>query len=510
LAIIVTLHTGCRIGSEAKAPLDYLVIGIESNPSHLDPRYATDANSARISSLIYSSLIRLDEKARLVGDVAERWTMIDAQTYNFQIRSGVTFHDGRALTARDVKYTYDSIMDRRNRSPKRGPLRVLKSVEQLGTQQIRFHLSEPHAPFLEHCTIGIVPVENGTLGENGSNHVPPGSGPFALAGINPGDKVYLKANSSYWEGKPRLAGVAFQIVPDAIVRVLEFKKGTIQLLQNDIEPDTLPWLEKNTDAVVETNPGTTFQYIGINLTHPILKHREVRQALAHAIDRDGIIRHILKDQATAANGLLSPLNWAHDDSVPHWPFDPAKAQRLLDQAGYPDPDGEGPRPRFKLSFKTTNIDLRRRIAETLKEQLSRVGVELEVRSYEWGTFYSDIKKGNFHLYSLAWVGIADPDAYYNIFHSLSVPPNGDNRGGYKNPSVDHLLEHGRRESDSGQRKALYHQVQQIIHEDLPYIPLWWVKNVVARKPNIVGFTPYPDGDLFSLRHTSLRQAPHLQ
>ena len=509
-AIIVTLLTGCRVGSEAKTPLDYLVIGIESSPSHLDPRYATDANSARISSLIYSSLLRLDDKSHLVGDLAEHWTMIDAQTYRFRIRKGVTFHDGRALTARDVKYTYDSIMDRRNRSPKRGPLRVLKSVEQLGTQEIRFHLSEPHAPFLEHCTIGIVPVDNATPGENARGQTPPGSGPFALARINPGEKVSLKANSSYWEGKPLLAGLAFQIVPDAIVRVLEFKKGTIQLLQNDIEPDTLPWLEKNTDAIVETDPGTTFQYIGINLTHPILKKRNVRQALAHSIDRDGIIRHILKDQATAANGLLSPLNWAHDDSVPHWPFDPAKARRLLDQAGYPDPDGEGPRPRFKLSFKTTNIDLRRRIAETLKEQLSHVGVELEVRTYEWGTFYSDIKKGNFHLYSLAWVGIVDPDVYYNIFHSSSAPPNGDNRGSYNNPAVDRLLEQGRRESDPGRRKALYYQVQQIIHQDLPYIPLWWVKNVVVRKPQVVGFTPYPDGDLFSLRRTSLSHAPRLQ
>jgi peptide/nickel transport system substrate-binding protein len=510
LAIIITLHTGCRIGSEAKPPLDYLVIGIESSPGNLDPRYATDANSARISSLIYSSLLRLDEKSRLVGDLAEQWTVIDAQTYDFQIRSGVTFHDGRALTARDVKYTYDSIIDRRNRSPKRGPLRVLKSVEQLGTQGIRFHLTEPHAPFLEHCTIGIVPLDTGMPGENGSRQVPPGSGPFVLEGIDPGEKVYLKANSSYWQSKPRLPGLAFQIVPDAIVRVLEFKKGTIQLLQNDIEPDTLPWLKKSTAAIVETYPGTTFQYIGINLTHPILKHRNVRQALAHSIDRDGIIRHILKDQATAANGLLSPLNWAHDDSVPHWPFDPAKAKRLLDQAGYPDPDGEGPRPRFKLSFKTTNIDLRRRIAETLKEQLSRVGVELEVRTYEWGTFYSDIKKGNFHLYSLAWVGIVDPDVYYNIFHSSSLPPNGDNRGGYNNPALDRLLEQGRRESDPGLRRALYQQVQQMIHEDLPYIPLWWVKNVVVRKPEIIGFTPYPDGDLFSLRSTSLRQGSHLQ
>jgi peptide/nickel transport system substrate-binding protein len=509
LTITVTLLSGCRIGPETKPSLDDLVIGIESSPSQLDPRYATDANSARISSLIYSSLIRLDDKSRFVGDLAQQWTMIDAQTYSFRIRRGITFHDGRALTAGDVKYTYDSIMDRRNRSPKLGSLRVLESVEQLGTDEIRFHLSEPHAPFLEHCTIGIVPVNSRVPRENGSQEAPPGSGPFALAEINPGEKVSLKANASYWEGKPRLAGLAFRIVPDATVRVLEFQKGTIHLLQNDIEPDTLPWLEKNTDAVVDTNPGTTFQYIGINLTHPILRNREVRQALAQSIDRDGIIRHILKDQATAANGLLSPLNWAHDDSVPHWRFDPQKAQQLLDQAGYPDPDGDGPRPRFKLSFKTTNIDLRRRIAETLKEQLSRVGIELEVRTYEWGTFYSDIKKGNFHLYSLAWVGIVDPDVYYNIFHSSSAPPNGDNRGRYSNPVVDHLLEQGRRESDPRQRKALYHQVQQMINQDLPYIPLWWVKNVVVRKPQVVGFTPYPDGDLFSLRRTSLSHSPHL-
>jgi peptide/nickel transport system substrate-binding protein len=510
VTIIVALLTGCRGGSKTEIPPDSLVIGIESNPSHLDPRYATDANSSRISLLIYNSLLRIDQNSRLVGDLAEHWTMLDDLTYIFRIRRGVTFHDGSPLTSTDVKYTYDSIMDPRSRSPKRGRLKVLQSVEQLGSHDIRFRLSEPHAPFFEHCTIGIVPADSMALEDNGRKEPPPGSGPFALSGINPGEKVFLKANSSYWEGKPRLPGLVFKIIPDAIVRVLEFKKGTIQLLQNDIEPDTLAWLEKSTDAIIETNPGTTFQYIGINLTHPILKQQRVRQALAHAIDRDGIIRHILKDQATAANGILSPMNWAHDNSVPYWPYDPARAQQLLDEAGFPDPDGDGPQTRFKLSFKTTNIDLRRRIAESLKEQLSRIGVELEVRTYEWGTFYSDIKKGNFHLYALAWVGIVDPDVYYNIFHSASFPPNGDNRGRYNNYAVDRLVEKGRRESDLRQRKALYHQVQEIMHRDLPYIPLWWVKNVVVRKPQVVGFIPYPDGDLFSLRQTSLHHALYNQ
>jgi peptide/nickel transport system substrate-binding protein len=449
----------------------------------------------------------MDHRSQLTGDLAENWTMRDAQTYDFNIRKGVLFHNGKELTAGDVKYTYDSIMDPRSRSPKRGPLKMLESVEELGPYEIRFRLSQPYAPFLEHCTIGIVPGKKPREPNKDNNEPPPGSGPFILAGIHPGEKIILKANPLYWESRPRVAGLVFKVVPDAIVRVLEFQKGTLQLLQNDIEPDTLLWLERNTDAVVETNQGTTFQYVGINLTHPILKHQKVRQALAHAIDREGIIRHILKGQATVANSLLSPLNWAYDSTLPYWDYDPATAERLLDEAGFSDPDGDGPRPRFKLSFKTTNIDLRKRIAEALKEQLNSVGIELEVRTYEWGTFYNDVKKGNFHLFSLAWVGIFDPDIYYNIFHSSSIPPNGDNRGHYQNVEVDRLVEQGRHESDPRRRMLIYARVQQIMHEDLPYIPLWWVKNVVVRKPEVVGFTPYPDGDLFSLRQTSLLQAP---
>ena len=507
LLLIVSMSVvACRFFSPVQAPPDYLTVGIESNPTRLDPRYATDANSARIGSLIYNSLLRADENGRLRSDLAENWSLLDDRTYSFHIRRGVTFHDGRPLTAADVKFTYDSILEPRNRSPKRAPLKFLESIEQLGADEVRFRLSSPYGPFLEQCTIGIVPKGAQASADAGYTMPPPGSGPFALAAFDSGEKLVLKANPSYWEGKPKLAGVTFTIVPDATVRVLEFKKGSIQLLQNDIEPDTLSWLEKKTDGVVETHQGTTFQYIGINLTHPILKYQKVRQALAYAIDRDRIIRYLLKDQAIPANGLLSPSQWAYDGSVRQWPYQPSLAKKLLDEAGFIDPDGDGPKARFKLSFKTTNIDLRRRVAEAMKEQLRDVGIELEIRTYEWGTFYSDVKKGNFHLFSLAWVGISDPDIYYNIFHSKSVPPDGDNRGQYRNPIIDDLLEQGRHETDQQRRTAVYRRVQNILHDDLPYVPLWWVKNVIVRKPQIAGFTPYPDGDFFSLKQTSLRAA----
>ncbi len=478
------------------------MVGIESQPLNVDPRFATDANSVRIGGLIYNSLLRADEHGQLQMELAERWDRIDQQTYEFDLRRDVRFHDGRPLTALDVKFTYDSILEAQNRSPKRGLLKQLEAVDVLHTHRLRFRLNAAHAPFVEHFTFGVVPAR-ADVDVSGPRTPPLGSGPFVFLSAEPGEKVTLKANPFYWGGAPKAAGLVFKIVPDAMVRVLEFKKGSIDFLQNDIEPDMIPWLRKNTGAAVETRQGTTFQYIGVNLRHPILQHRLVRQAIAHAIDREQIIRHLLKDLGTPASGLLSPLNWAYEGAVNFWPHDPEQAMRLLDQAGFMDPDGEGPRPRFKLSYKTTNIDLRRRIAEAFKQQLQAVGIELEIRGYEWGTFYSDVRKGNFHLFSLAWVGIMDPDIYFHIYHSSSAPPNGDNRGRYANPVLDALLERGRRTVDIDQRRAIYSEVQKIVASELPYIPLWWVKNVVVQQPALRGFVPYPDGDLISLKNVSI-------
>jgi len=490
---------GCRFSPAPEPRSNYLVVGIESDPLDLDPRYATDANATRIGALIYNSLLRADEQMRLQPELVKSWRMVDPRTYLCELREDVRFHGGQPLTAEDVRYTYASILDPKNRSPKRGLLQPLAAVDVLGPHRVRFRLSAPHAPFIEQLTLGIVPAPPGN---SLAGSPPPGSGPFILESIERGEKVTLKANPDYWEGKPSLTGLVFKVVPDALVRVLEFKKGAIGLMQNDLEPDMLPWLERNTQASVAAHQGTTFQYLGINLTHPILSQRKVRQALAYAIDRDSIIRYVLKDSVTPASGLLSPLNWAFDDGVPQPIFDPAKAKLLLDEAGYPDPDGDGPLPRFRLSFKTTNIDLRRRIAEALKEQLAQVGIELEIRAYEWGTFYSDVKKGNFHLFSLAWVGIADPDIYYQLFHTDSVPPQGDNRGRYSNPDLDRLLEKGRTTTDVSERKIIYRQAQRLLAAELPYIPLWWWKNVVVQAPSLRGFIPHPDGDLISLKNVS--------
>ncbi|MGH7846014.1 MAG: ABC transporter substrate-binding protein [Candidatus Binatia bacterium] len=502
LLLAIVPSGGCQPVPESSGAPAYLVAAIEADPAQFDPRYATDANAVRISKLLFSSLTRTDENSRIVLDLAERYEMKDPRTYWFRLRRGVYFHNGRAVSAGDVKYTYESVLDPKNQSPRRASLQKLKSVEAKEPDEVTFRLHSPYAPFLEHASLGIVPA-----GTPGPAHTIIGSGPFALESFYPGDKAMLRANPLYWQGRPQIPGIEIKIIPDAMTRLLEFKKGNVDFLQNDLEPDMLPWIQKQTRASVLVTPGTTFHYLGINLEHPVLRRIEVRQALALAIDHERIINHLLKGLAVPATGLLSPAHWAYEPAVKHWQYDPETAKRLLDKAGYPDPDGAGPLPRFKLSYKTSTLDLRRRMAEVLKEELAQVGIELEVRTFEWGTFYADVKKGNFHLYSLAWVGIADPDVYFNLFHSTSAPPNGDNRGRYRNGEIDALLEKARATLDRRERAGLYGKVQRILALELPVIPLWWQKNVVVMQPHVRGFVPYPDGDLESLTRVFLASEP---
>jgi len=233
----------------------------------------------------------------------------------------------------------------------------------------------------------------------------------------------------------------------------------------------------------------------MNFRDPRLADVRVRRALAAGIDRDAIVRHLLRDTATPATGLLPPTHWAYEGDVTPHPYDPARAAELLRAAGL-GPEVDAALRRF--SYKTSTVELRRRIAEVFQHDLGRLGLLLDVRSYEWATFYDDIRRGNFELYSLAWVGVRDPDVYYRIFHSTMRPPTGVNRGGYADPAMDDLLAAARTTEDRPERRRLYGEVQRRAAEDLPIIPLWWAQNVVVKSRALVGFEPSPEGDLRSL------------
>lgn len=476
------------------------MVGLDSGPTTLDPRFGTDATASQIGDLLFDGLTRLDDGSRRVPQLAASWDVADAQTYVFHLRDDFRFSDGQVVTADDVKATYDAILEARTRSPKREELGPIEAVEALDRLTVRFRLRGPFAPFLNQTGLGILPAGAIAASPAKPMALPPGSGPFHLEEFVPDEKLVLARNPRYPLGSPRLAGVIFTVVPDAVSRLLQLKRGGLDLVQNGIDPDMLGWLGKQPHIAVLSAPGSAFQYLGVNLRDPKLADVRVRRAMAHAIDRDAIVGTILKGLGQVASGLLAPTHWAYSARVPSYAYDPKQANTLLDLAGFPDPDGDGPRPRFRLSYKTTTIEIRQRIAEVVHAQLAQVGIALDIRSYEWATFYDDIKRGNFQLYSLAWVGIEDPDIYYLTGHSSQTPPEGLNRGYLRDECIDRLTEAARQTLDPSERRRLYIGVQHRMAQLLPVIPLWWPTNVAAVNRRLHGFALQPNASYVSLKN----------
>ena len=480
-------------------PAGYVAVGVENGPITLDPRFATDATASQIGDVLFDGLTRLDDQSRRFPQLATRWEIADARTYVFHLQDGFQFSNGEPVTAEDVKATYDAIRDPRTHSPKQQELEAIEAVEVLDRLTVRFRLRYPFAPFLNATGLGILPASQIATSPGKALAHPIGSGPFRLQEFVLDERLVLARNSTYPLGPPRLAGVLFVVVPDPVSRLLELKRGTLDLVQNAIDPDSLDWLRKQPNIEVVTRPGTTFQYLGMNLRAPPLSDVRVRRAIAHAIDRDAIVDTILKRLATPATGLLPPTHWAYSPDVATYAYNPKRAKELLDEAGYTDPDGDGPAPRFHLSYKTTVIELRRRIAEVLQGQLAQIGVALDVRSYEWATFYNDIKRGNSQLYSLSWVGIEDPDIYYQTCHSSQIPPQGSNRGYFHEDTIDTLTEAARHTLNSGERRRMYGEIQRRVSQLLPVIPLWWTTNVAAMNRRLRGYEVCPNASYVSLK-----------
>ena len=470
--LFLALTSMSLFGCSRSAPSDpaALTFLIESSPTNLDPRFATDSQSQRIDGLLFSGLLERDNQMNFHGDLAESWSTPDPLTYVFHLRRGVRFHDGRALTATDVKATFEFIMNPANKSPKRGALRMVTSIETPDDATVIFHLSQPFASFsvnLIPSAIGIVPAN---AGADFSRH-PIGSGPFRFVQQSQDEEVVVERNPQYSRDAAQITRVRFRVVPDGVVRALELRKGSADLEMSSLSPDIIPVLARQPDLAVTDRPGTNLTYLGFNLEDPVLSHREVRQALALATDREALVRFLLHGQAKLAAGVLPPDHWAAEPNVAQYPYDPARAEQLLDAAGFPrKQDGV----RLQLTLKCSTEEQARLIGAALQEQWRRVGIQLELRPLELATLFSDVAKGNFQITYQRWVGAnTDPDFFEYAFSSKRFPPEGANRGHYRSPRIDALTDQIRVEMNQEKRKALCSEVQKILADDLPYLPMWF-------------------------------------
>ena len=480
-----------------RLPIDEgrLVIALPGTPVSLDPRLATDAYGEQILQMTLAALLRLDAAGNPVPDLASGWESPDPLKYVFTLRSGARFHDGRPLTSADVKFTFDWVLDPANRSPHRAMYRHVRSIDAPDARTVVFRLSEPFAPFLSTMVRGIVPA-----GSRAGGYAPPaGAGPYRIDDVSPDGAAELSAFDGCLDGPPAIRRVTVKFIPDSNVRFLELRMGSVNFALNGVDPDMLAAAEKTGRLAVEEAAGGNVSYLGFNLRDRALSDPRVRRAIALAIDRDAIVRTIWEERADVVDTILPAGSWARDPDLPKVLPDPFRARRLLDEAGYRDPDGGGPLPRLRLTYKTSQNEVRRRVATVVQEQLRQVGILVEIQSLEWGTFFSDVKKGNFQLYGLTWVGISDPDIYFHAFHSASAPPDGANRGGYANARVDRLTEAARREPSREKRREMYREVQRILARELPVFPLWAGRNLLVRDRRLRGFELTPDESYHAVR-----------
>jgi peptide/nickel transport system substrate-binding protein len=315
------------------------------------------------------------------------------------------------------------------------------------------------------------------------------------------DSVVVERNPVYFGGAPRIWQVRFRVVPEAIVRALELRKGSADVEVNSLSPDMIPVLRMQPSVEVAESPGTNYQYIAFNLDDPVLAKRPVRQALAYATNREEIIRYLYRGEAHPADGPLPQSSWAYEPQIERYEFNPQQAERLLDEAGFPrQPKMAG--MRLKLTLKTSTEENSRLLGAVLQEQWGKVGIDLTLRPLEFATLFSDMAKGSFEMFTLRWVGANnDPDTFFEyVLNSRKFPPAGANRGHYHNAEVDSLLDQARVESDREKRRALFSQVQKIVAEDVPYLSLWFMDNISVHRKRISNVQLSPTGDYDFLRN----------
>lgn len=440
-----------------------IIVGMEGSPSTLNPIFAQDAYSVRVLSLIYDGLLRMDPKLRFC--LAEKLE-INGRTIIVRLRKGVKFHDGEELTSDHVVCTINTVKE--SASPRASAFRYVSKVEPISRYEFKIVLEKEFAPILAALA---QPIFSKKLS---------GTGPFILESFIPGEKVVLRRNPEYFLGAPKIEKLVIRIIPDDITRVLELKKGGVDILINSV-----PYHINLDGFKVYVSDSMNFSYIALN-TRRLSK--KVRLAIAHAIDRDAIIKGILFNFATKAESIFPKWHWAFYPAY-KYEYNPELARKLIEESS----------SESTIIYKTSTNKLSLRIARAIEFYLERIGLDVKLIPKEFTTFFSEIQKGFYDIHTLTWVGIIEPDILRFIFHSDSIPPIGANRTFYENLYLDKILEMAAFTSDVDLRRKLYIESQKIIAEDVPYIYLWHLKDVVAANPKINGIKPIPGGDFWFLK-----------
>jgi peptide/nickel transport system substrate-binding protein len=448
----------------------------------LNPIIANDSASGTINDQVFNGLVKYDRDIKLVGDLAERWDVsLDGKTITFHLRKGVEWHDGAPFTADDCLFTYQRLIDPKVATPYSSSYMDVAKANVVDKFTFRVTYKEPFSPALESWSMGVIPkhlLDGKNLNTAEFNRKPVGTGPYKLKEWIAGQKIVLEANDRYFEGRPNIDQYIYRVIPDSSTMFQELLSGGVDMM--GLNP--LQYLRKSETRRIKENyrkfryPANAFTYLGYNLASPLFSDKNVRQALAYAIDRQSIIDGVLMGLGQPCTGPFSYVSWAYNPKIRPYPYDPERAKRMLEEAGWKNMNSDGVREKDGRPFQFTILTNqgngeRIKASEIMQQNFKKVGIDAKIRVMEWQAFLEQIDKRSFDAIILGWSMSRDPDLY-DIWHSSKTKKGEYNFIGYKNAEVDRLLVAGRRTFDVEKRKKIYYRIHEILADEQPYAFLY--------------------------------------
>jgi peptide/nickel transport system substrate-binding protein/oligopeptide transport system substrate-binding protein len=455
-----------------------------SDPPSLDPAHVTDTTSHSVVSELFDGLVELDREMRVRPAIAERWEVSpDGRTYRFVLRRGVRFQNGREVTAEDFRYSFLRVLDPKTRSERTWILDRLEGAADVVAGRtadargirvrdrytLELRLAEPFAPFLAllaYPAAMVVPREEVERAGPDFSVRPVGTGPFRLAEWRRDDRLILEANPAYFRGRPYLDRIVFRIIPDELTRLQEFQAGNFH--HTDVPTGLYRTLAADPamKGRLHSRSILGIQAVRLNVeVPPFAGNLTLRRALNHAVDKEAFAQVIMEGRVQPATGILPPGMPGYGGPLPGYPFDRARARRLLAEAGFPDGRGLPP---LTLHYNTSPTN--RRLAEFVQAQLAEVGVKVELAALDWPAYLKLVDAGQTQMHRMGWIAdYPDPENFLTVlFHSRNIGERG-NTSRYRNPQVDALLDRADRAVAEPQRIRLYREAERRIVEDAPWI-----------------------------------------
>ena len=494
LAVLLVL-SGCA--SPSRGERNTLIYGTPFEPNTINPITAPDVVSRTVIEMIFDGLVAADEQLNLRGELATGWdTSPDGKSWVFHLREGVRWHDGEPFTAEDVKFTYETVIDPATTpTVAKADYAGIAGIDVIDSHTIRFRLEAPNAAFLSRLVLGIGPkhlLEGEDLATTPFNQHPVGTGPFAFERWSKGESIVLRRNAGYFGSQPKLQEIIWKIVPDSSMLAIQAANGEVDgaPLFNPRDAERMRTSAQST--IFETFEGNT--QISLQMSNPLFQDVRVRQALALGIDTREIIDRVMQGSAVVATSDISPASWAYEPNVPTYPYDPARARMLLEEAGWKrGPAGvlERDGKPFRITLMTdAGHKVREQVMLAVRQYWEDLRIEVTTGVQERNSFvFQRVLKGDFDAVLLQSSVQIDPDISRR-FHSRSIL-NGQNFLNYSNSEVDQLLDEGLVTSNQPARREIYSEVQKLLAEDLPQISLFYPKATYAFNPAIGGVLPSP-------------------